>query len=155
MSQAFLRQAAGHIHQGLVADQVGQVVDGPVQLRLCAVDVVPLPNTRCHHGCAYVDEDAPCQDAGQGLLDVDVHLAQLPLHQAQVPLDAGDALLSLDLGVEAYGHPQVFNLGSTWYTRNILDGILSQNLGLGLVESQVPSPIQTLKLLDSLGHLCL
>ena len=31
-------QSAGHIHQGPVADQVGQVVDGPVHLRLCAVE---------------------------------------------------------------------------------------------------------------------
>ena len=54
-----ISQATCNVHQGLVANQVGQVVDGPVQLRLCAVDVFPLPGPRCHHGCAYVDEDAP------------------------------------------------------------------------------------------------
>ena len=97
-------QATGHVHEGSVADEIGQVVDGPVELGLSAVDVVPLPDPSCHHRCAYLEEDAPCQHEGQSLFDVYVHHAQLPLHQTQVPLDAGNALLYLYFGIEADGH---------------------------------------------------
>ena len=93
-----------------------------------AVYIIPLPHSSCNHGCAHVDEDAPCKHAGQRLFDFDVHLAQLPLHQTQVPLNACDTLLSLHLGVEADGYPQVFDLGCTGNTCYILDGVLGQNL---------------------------
>ena len=33
--------------------------------------------------------------------------------------------------------------------------VISEHLGLGFVQPQIPNPIETVQLLDSLGHLCL
>ena len=41
-------QAAGHVQDGLVADDVGEAVDLPEQLGFDAVDVLSLPQPGCH-----------------------------------------------------------------------------------------------------------
>ena len=51
--------AAGHVHDGLVADHVGEAVHLSEELGLEPVDVLSLPEACCHHGCASVYQDAP------------------------------------------------------------------------------------------------
>ena len=81
---------------------LGRPLTSPEQLRLQAVDVLPLPEARGDNGGDGVHQDAPGQHAGEGLLDVKGYLAELPLQVAEVALDASDALLPLFLVVKVY-----------------------------------------------------
>ena len=85
----------------------------------------------------------PCwQHAGEGLLDVDFHLAELPLHKAQVPLDAGDALVLLNLGVEANWHTQVLDLGNAGHACNISLGSSVRTYDLTLLSLRFQTPLR-------------
>jgi hypothetical protein len=71
--------AAGHVHDTPVADDVGQAVDLPEELGLQAVNILPLPQPGCHHGGPGVDKNAPGQNKSQGLINFKVYLSELPL----------------------------------------------------------------------------
>ena len=77
---------AGHVHDGLVADEVGEGVHLPVELHLDPLHVGLLPPLGGHQRGGDVDQDAPGQDTGEGLLDGHLHVLELPAEVVEVPL---------------------------------------------------------------------
>ncbi|MFN9905437.1 MAG: hypothetical protein ACK56F_04835, partial [bacterium] len=96
-------EGAGHVHEGLVADDGGQVVHLAEELGLDLLDVLLVPYVGSHSELADLDEDAHDQRAGEGVLDVDVHVLELPSEEAQVALDGCLSHLSLLLKVDVDG----------------------------------------------------
>ena len=71
--------AARHIHDGFVADDVGEAVDLSEELRLRAVDILSLPEACGHHQGANLHRDASGKHACQCLLDVRVYFLDILL----------------------------------------------------------------------------
>ena len=107
------------MQEGLVADDVGEVVYLSEELRLDLFYVLLVPHLRGHQRGPDVDEDAAGEGAGQGVFDVHVHLLQPLAEEAEVALYGFLSKLALLLKLHVDWYAEVLNLLHARHALNV------------------------------------
>ena len=141
------------MHEGLVANDVGEVVDLSEELRLELLDVLLVPDLGGHQRCTDVDQNAAGEGAGDGVLDVDVHVLQLPAEEVEVAVDGLLGQLALLLELHVDGDAEVFDLPHAGHAFDVVFLALGQDLRLGLIHAEVPLGFELFQAPDDLAHL--